>query len=69
MASITDRSDSETYEGRTPESIVRRIWGRGAELYGRDRVGTESVTDVYTAQVTRRDRHGTHVVAHVVVRP
>ena len=69
MASVTDRKDAEEYRGRSPESIVRRIWGRTAELQAFTRVEALPMTECYMAEVTRRNKYGTHVLAHVVVRP
>jgi hypothetical protein len=69
MASVTDRKDAEEYRGRSPESIVRRIWGRSAELQAFTRIGVEPMDSCFMAEVTRKNRYGTRVLAHVVVRP
>ncbi|MFJ5814979.1 hypothetical protein [Streptomyces sp. NPDC093108] len=77
MASITDRSDGETYEGNAPESIVRRIWGSSARLEGCEQVDALTPTsEVYLSMVVRT-AHGSgaaetsarEVLANVTVRP
>ena len=64
-ASITH--NGTRYEGKTAQSIARRVWGRTAEV----RISPDPNNrwpGTMQAVICRTDRHGTHVLAQVVVR-
>lgn len=60
---IKVKTDTESYTGRTPESVVRRVWGRKAYL----QYATDPNAPRGQAMVLRDDKLGTHVLANVMV--
>jgi hypothetical protein len=64
MASITHRG--ERYEGKTPGSIARRVWGRNAIVRPTNDPNCRW-DGAYQGMITRTDRHGTHILANNVV--
>jgi len=69
VANIRVRRSGRTYQGGSPEGIVRRVWGKSAQLAGFTQISARSLDTSFLAEVTRRDQNGTRVVDHVVVRP
>lgn len=58
--------NGQRHDGQTWDSIARRVWGRDAEV----RLSADPsnrVPGAAQAMVTRTDRHGTHVLASVVL--
>jgi hypothetical protein len=66
MASLTDRSDSESYHGDDIQEIAQRVWGKGAWVKRTDTIGD----GCHLGQVLGRGRQpGTwDVLAGVVIR-
>lgn len=62
MASIRDIHTGDTYTGRTPETIVRRIYGRTATLTPEHGTGRYTVT----RPAPRRHGDNAHYVLGVV---
>lgn len=59
-ATVVDRHGGIHYRGRRPDTIVRSIWGRRAELIPSGRQGGARL-----GMVVRRSRYGTKVLAEV----
>lgn len=55
---IRDRATGEDHSGSSPESIVRRVWGRDARI-----VYSPNPSSRWEAQVVRDDQYGTHILA------
>jgi hypothetical protein len=62
MASIRDVHTDTTYTGRTPESIVRRVYGRTAELRPEHGTGRYTVT----RRAPRKHGDNAHYVLGVI---
>lgn len=63
MLTIRDKKTNETYKGRSPESVARRVWGRTCSVKYNQQVAGEAMV-VKPVGSTGQDFT---VVAHVQV--
>jgi hypothetical protein len=70
MVEIRDRRSGQVYKGRSFDTLVRRVWGRKAELWIGQRVEGDTCEDFF-GQVVRwagpSDHHAYNVLADVIV--